>query len=273
MPAERTVGIIMSAVVKLIVISVLLVIVGLTSSIFFNEGKSRSFRSPSADQSGLKKPWGRTACYRPSVRDRYFEDGYRECSFPRDYAIEAALVSLLLLGIGFPFYRRIRIKLQSAKTSRQLAKLALTNPKWNEQFLCESAAQKFILLTQAWSRLDIETVRKLAHPSLTMEWELQFQSSSEKGEYHELKGLFIQSLEVVSLKALNSETQDQFTVCVQASCQDSLLRRGIVLKSSDEVYQEFWTFLWHSKSGWRPLQVHRADEWERFVEGKGRKAG
>lgn len=262
----------MYGVHQLIIISVLLVVVGMGSSYVFKDSQPRSFRSPSTYTStfrnGIKRPWGRSACYRPAYRNEYMNYGYRECEFPRDYPLETMLMTALSLGVGFPLYRRFRIKARANELKRRIEKLALTDPKWTEAFLHESAANKFMVLTEAWAKLDIETVRSLSHPTLAMEWEMQFQNTFEKGEYHELKGLSIESIDIVNFKNFVGENQDQFTACVHARVHDSFLRRGIILSASEEVYQEFWTFLWNPKIGWIPLQVHREDEWEKFVEGK-----
>ena len=176
------------------------------------------------------------------------------------------IVGALLLPFFFIYtaYVGFRINYKQRKVSAALAKMALTEPQWSESNLLSIASNKFMLLQAAWGRQDLDFIKKNLHPILFPSWETDLKSQIARNERNLMTGLSISKLRIVEVKNVQDDELDEFTVAIDASANDQIIKDGAIIKTNDSSFREFWTFEWE-QGEWVLKEVVQANGWKRFV--------
>jgi predicted lipid-binding transport protein (Tim44 family) len=142
--------------------------------------------------------------------------------------------------------------------------MAEREPQWAEENLLAIARDKFILLQTAWGNQDLQLLKKELHPVLYPNWESQIKDQMARGEKNVMNGLSIESMKIVDVKNFTDDEKDEFTVCFDARANDQTISHGVVTKTDNSSFREFWTFEWE-KGQWALREVTQRSGWRRFV--------
>lgn len=116
---------------------------------------------------------------------------------------------------------------------------------WNEKVLKKKVKEKYLIIQEAWSKQDLETLKKHLSESLYEQWKLKIEWQQYQQQYNQLDHIQLLKVILVDLHDAIDNQQDFFWVYIEGKMNDLMIEKQEVIASNHECFVEYWKFVRH----------------------------
>ena len=102
-----------------------------------------------------------------------------------------------------------------------------------------------MIIQEAWSKQDLETLKKHLSESLYEQWKLKIEWQQFQQQYNQLDHIQLLKVILVDLHDAIDNQQDFFWVYIEGKMNDLMIEKQEVIASNHECFVEYWKFVRH----------------------------
>lgn len=156
------------------------------------------------------------------------------------------LAGIMSVGIfaGMVIYRKRRKARQMHREIKNDLSVAYQKDDfWNEQVIKKKVEEKYLIIQEAWSKQDLETLKKHLSESLYEQWKMKINWQQYRQQYNQLEHIQLLKVILVDLHDAIDNQQDFFWVYIEGKMNDSMIENGEVIESHHDSFVEYWKFM------------------------------
>jgi predicted lipid-binding transport protein (Tim44 family) len=187
------------------------------------------------------------------------------------YSLASYVISFAVLALAslHAFGTNRKINRRREEVSKALSEMSQLEQEWSEDRLESQVRQKFLLLQEAWSRQDLQTIKTQLKDDLYAYWQAELAKQISENQRTHIEKVTIQSVRIIAVRNHMNNEADEFTASIDATCHERLIslwsdplvkRQGLRV----DRFREFWTFQ-REHDQWKLKDVRQFSAWSRLV--------
>lgn len=144
---------------------------------------------------------------------------------------------------AFVYFKRRKARLMHQQIEDDLLEASNQDEFWDEKDLKRKVKDKYFVIQEAWSKQDLETLKKHLSEHLYERWQLKIEWQQYQNQSNLLDYIQLFKVMIVDLYDAIDNHQDYFWVYIEGKMKDVLMEDGQILESHQDSFVEYWKFI------------------------------
>ena len=143
----------------------------------------------------------------------------------------------------FIYFKRRKARLMHQEIEDDLLDALKQDEFWNEKDLKKKVKEKYFVIQNAWSKQDLETLKKHLSEHLYEQWQLKIEWQHYQNQSNLLDHIQLFKVMIVDFNDAIDNHQDYFWVYIEGKMKDVFVEDGQILESHQDPFVEYWKFI------------------------------